>query len=333
MVNGDFYMVYIQSQPNPNTPGLGTDEDGGWAGRSYQLVGGVWSPSPEDEGNYMIRATVNYEVTAPVITSPADGSFTNDENVTVSGTAAPTTTVKIFNNGEEVASAAATDEGTFSADLTLNDGANRLTAKAVTESGSTDESAPVTVTLDQTKPRVTIASPTDGMKTNRESVTVKGSVNEANLNWVKVNGQKAKVDADGNYSHRMLLNEGENVIKVVAQDKVKVYAKFEAPVVQNLKPDTDKQLKSGESVKIEFDSEPGLDAVFVIHMPLTNASIMANATELPMRETSEGHYEGYYTATSSVKAPGAVVEVIASDDFGNETHETAAGKLYINAKK
>ncbi|WNB91295.1 S8 family serine peptidase [Bacillus sp. NEB1478] len=341
MVEGDFYMVYIQSQPNPNTPGLGTDEDGEWSGRSYQLVGGAWSPSPEDEGNYMIRATVNYEVTAPVITSPADGSFTNDENVTVSGTAAPTTTVKIFNNGEEVASAATTDEGTFSADLTLNDGANRLTAKAVTESGSTDESAPVTVTLDQAKPRVTITSPTDGMKTNRESVTVKGNVNEANLDWVKVNGQKAKVDADGNYSHRMLLDEGENVIKVVAQDKagnrhsksVKVYAKFEAPVVQNLKPDTDKQLKSGESVKIEFDSEPGLDAVFVIHMPLTNASITANATELPMRETSEGHYEGYYTATSNVKAPGAVVEVIASDDYGNETHETAAGKLYINAKK
>jgi bacillopeptidase F len=52
-----------------------------------------------------------------------------------------------------------------------------------------------------------------------------------------------------------------------------------------------------------------------------------------MRETSAGHYEGYYTATSNVKAPGAVVEVIAKDDYGNETHERAAGKLYINAKK
>lgn len=341
MVEGDFYMVYIQSHPNPNTPGLGTDEDGEWSGRSYQLVGGAWSQSPEDEGNYMIRATVNYEVTAPVITSPADGSFTNVENVTVSGTAAPTTTVEIYNDGEEVASVATTDEGTFSADITLEDGANTLTAKAVTGQGSTDESAPVTITLDQTKPRVSITSPENNLKTNRESVTVTGTVDEANLDWVKVNGQRAQVDEEGNYSHRMLLNEGENVIKVVALDKagnrhaktVKVYAKFEAPVIENLMPDTDKELKSGESVKIEFNSEPGLDAVFVIHMPLTNTGGLANATELPMRETSEGHYEGYYTATSNVKAPGAVIEVIASDDYGNETHERAEGKLYINEKK
>ncbi|MBH0162434.1 S8 family peptidase [Fictibacillus sp. 26RED30] len=341
MVEGDFYMVYIQNFANPNTPGLATDEDGEWSGRSFQSLSGAWSQSPEEEGNYMIRATVNYEVTAPSITSPVDGSFTNEEKVTVTGNAAPTTTVEIYRDGEEVATAETTDEGTFSAEVMLEEGANTLTAKAVTDSGSTDESAPVTVTLDQTKPRVSITSPADGMKTNRESVTVKGTVDETNLDWVKVNGQKAQVDEGGNYSHRMLLNEGENVIKVVALDKagnrhsktVTVYAKFEAPVVENLKPDTDKELKSGESVKIEFDSAPGLDAVFVIHMPLTNAGGLANATELPMRETSEGHYEGYYTATTNVKAPGAVVEVIASDDYGNKTSERASGKLYINAKK
>ncbi|MDM5317586.1 S8 family serine peptidase [Fictibacillus sp. b24] len=341
MVEGDFYMVYIQTFANPNTPGLATDESGTWSGRSYQSLSGAWSQSPEDEGNYMIRATVNYEVTAPVITSPADGSFTNEENVTVSGTAAPTTTVDIYNNGDKVASAETTDEGTFSSPVTLGNGANTLTAKAVTEQGSTDESAPVTVTLDQTKPKLSITAPANGLKTNREAVTVTGKADEENLDWVKVNGQKAKVDAEGNYSHRMLLNEGENVIKVVALDKagnrqaktVKVYAKFEAPVITNLKPDTDKELKSGESVKIEFDSETGLDTVFVIHMPLTNAGGLANATELPMRETTEGHYEGYYTATSNMKAAGAVVEVIASDDYGNKTAERATGKLYINEKK
>ncbi len=93
-------------------------------------------------------------------------------------------------------------------------------------------------------------------------------------------------------------------------------------------------MKKGESVKIEFDSEPGLDATFVIHMPLTNAGgQLTNATELPMMETSEGHYVGYYTATSDVKAAGAVVEVKISDDFGNVSTKRADGKLYINTKK
>ena len=341
MVEGDFYMVYIQSAPNPNTPGLGTDEDGEYAARSWQFVGGAWSPSPEDEGNYMIRATVNYEVTSPVITSPKDGSFTNKETVTVEGTSAPTTTVHLLNGEEEVATAETMEDGTFSADVSLHDGENVLTAKAATEQGMTGPSDAVTVTLDQAKPEVAITSPEDDMKTNREAITVKGTVADENLAWVKVNGEKASV-SEGEFSHRILLNEGENVIQVVAKDKagnkkkqkVTVFAKFGDIAIDNLLPAEDKELKKGESVKIEFDSEPGLDATFVIQMPLTNArSQVTNANELPMMETSEGHYVGYYTATSNVKAPGAVIEVEISDDYGNVTTKRAEGKLYINTKK
>ncbi|TMU86636.1 DUF1416 domain-containing protein [Bacillus sp. BHET2] len=341
MVEGDFYMVYIQSAPNPNTPGLGTDEDGEYAARSWQFVGGAWSPSPEDEGNYMIRATVNYEVTSPVITSPKDGSFTNKESVIVEGTSAPTTTVHLFNGEEEVATAETMEDGTFSADVSLHDGENALTAKAATEQGMTGPSDTVTVTLDQAKPEIAITSPEDDMKTNREAVTVKGTVTDENLAWVKVNGEKASV-SEGEFSHRILLNEGENVISVVAKDKagnkkkqsVTVFAKFGDIAIDNLLPAEDKELKKGESVKIEFDSEPGLDATFVIQMPLTNArSQVTNANELPMMETSEGHYVGYYTATSNVKAPGAVIEVKISDDYGNVTTKRAEGKLYINTKK
>ncbi|MGE6752138.1 S8 family serine peptidase [Rossellomorea sp. NPDC071047] len=341
MVEGDFYMVYIQSAPNPNAPGLGTDEDGEYAARSWQFVGGAWSQAPEDEGNYMIRATVNYEVTSPVITSPKDGSFTNKDSVTVEGTSAPTTTVHLFNGDDEVATAETMEDGTFSADVSLHDGENSITAKAATEQGMTGPSEPVTITLDQVKPELAITSPKEGMKTNREAITVEGTIGDENLAWVKVNGEKASV-SDGKFSHRLLLNEGENVIQVVAKDKagnkkkqrVTVFAKFGDIAVENLLPAEDKELKKGESVKIEFDSEPGLDATFVIQMPLTNArSQVTNANELPMMETSEGHYVGYYTATSNVKAPGALIEVKISDDYGNVTTKRAEGKLYINTKK
>jgi bacillopeptidase F len=341
MVEGDFYMVYIQSAPNPNSPGLGTDEDGEYAARSWQFVGGAWSQAPEDEGNYMIRATVNYEVTSPVITSPKDGSFTNKDSVTVEGTSAPTTTVHLFNGGEEVTTAETHDDGTYSAEVSLHAGENVLTAKAATEQGMTGPSDEVTVMLDQVKPELVITSPEDDMKTNREAITVKGTITDENLAWVMVNGEKATVK-DGEFSHRILLNEGENVIQVVAKDKagnkkkqkVTVFAKFGDIAIENLLPAEDKELKKGESVKIEFDSEPGLDATFVIQMPLTNArSQVTNANELPMMETSEGHYEGYYTATSNVKAPGAVIEVKISDDYGNVSTQRAEGKLYLNTKK
>ncbi|QED47298.1 S8 family peptidase [Cytobacillus dafuensis] len=340
MVNGDFYMVYIQSVPNPNAPGLGTDEDGTNAKRSWQLVGGAWSPSPVAEGNYMIRSTVNYEVTAPVITSPKDGSYTNEGKVTVEGTSTPKTTIKLFNKGEEIATTETTDAGTFSSEVTLTEGENVLTAKVTTDLGSTDASNPVKVIFDQTNPELEITSPEDKSKTNKETVTVEGTVSDEHLDSVKVNGQKANIK-DGKYSLRIILNEGENIISVVAQDKagntvektVTIHATYTAPAIENLVPKVDKELKKGESVKIEFDSAPGLKATFAIRMPLTNAGDLANATELPMTETSPGHYVGYYTATSNVKAAGAEIEVKVTDDFGNETRKVAEGKLYINEKK
>ncbi|MBD1379941.1 S8 family peptidase [Metabacillus arenae] len=341
MVDGDFYMVYFQSAPNPNAPGLGTDEDGENAGRSWQFTGGMWSPSAEEEGNYMIRAGVNYEVTAPEITSPKDGSYTSEERITIEGNSAPTTQVHIYNGKKEAAFAETTEDGTFSSEVTLQNGENILTAKASTGAGMTDASEAVKVTLDQSKPKLTIDSPKNGDKLNSEAATVEGTVQDENLAWVKVNGKKAKIE-NGEYSRRILLENGTNVIKVVAQDKagnrvnkkVTIDVNFEAPILENVKPTEDHYLKSGESVKIEFDSAPGLDATFIIRMPLTNAKAsIQNANELPMREASPGYYVGYWTAPSNLKADGAEIEVIAIDEFGHDTRETAVGKLFINVKK
>jgi len=340
VVEGDFYLVYIQAGINTASPGLATDENGENALRSWQMVGGSWSPSPEDEGNYMIRAVVDYEVTAPSIASPADGSFTNEGTVTVEGSAAPTTTVHIYNDGEEVATTAANDDGSYAVEVTLNEGTNVLTAKASTEQGITDPSEPVTVVYDPNAPELTITSPADGSKIKKETVTVTGAIADANLDAVTVNGSAATVE-NGTYSARVMLDEGMNEIKVIAKDKagnvteesVTVDVKYTAPVISDLKPDQDQTLKKGESVKIEFTSEADLDATFAIHMPLTSNSQTTNATELPMSEVSPGYYVGYYTATKDVVADGAIVEVKAVDSYGNETRKTADGKLIINVKK
>ncbi len=337
MVEGDFFIVYTQTKANPNSPGLATDEDGPNAKRSWQGVSGAWSLSPEAEGNYMIRATVNYELQVPTITSPKDGSFTNKKSVTVEGKSSPETSIDLFNDGEKIVTTETNASGDFSVAVELKDGVNTLTAKAKTDIGSTDPSAPITVTLDQAKPELAITSPTDGSKTNKETVTVTGTITDANLDWVKVNGQTATV-SNGKYSKRILLDEGINDITVQAKDKagnsikktIKIDANYTAPELSNLLPATDKVMESGDSVKVEFDSEPGLDATFSILVPLTNLGV-SNALELPMRETSEGHYVGYYTATKNIKANGAAVQVTAEDDYGNKTVERAEGLLYINA--
>ncbi|MFC4077823.1 S8 family serine peptidase [Salinithrix halophila] len=338
-VDGDFYMVYIQTKPNPNAPGLATDENGSKADRSWQMAGGTWSPTPASEGNYMIRARVSYEVDTPVITAPTDGVYTNQSKVTVKGQAAPATQVKIQSDGKEIASVPAQDDGSFSAEVTLSEGRNTLTATASTDKGTTDPSAPVTVILDQIKPVLTITKPTNGMKTNREAVTVKGKATDEHLDWVKVNGVKASVSPNGSYSLRMLLEEGENRITVTTSDKAgnqkqkrtTIHAKFNAPAISDLKPNKDKWLKTGQSVKIELNSEAGLKGSYIIRMPLVNPT---SVTEFPLQETSDGHYVGYYTATKNLKnIRGAEIEVILRDDYGNVSTKRAKGKLYINTKK
>lgn len=338
-VNGDFFMVYVQTADYPNVPGLATDEDGTYAGRSYERVGGSWAQTPADEGNYMIRARVAYEVESPIITSPEDGLVTNEETITVEGTASPATELRLLNNGEEVGSTEIDETGEFAFDTDLNEGMNEFTAVTLIDGEEAKSSEPITVILDTIAPDLILENPEDGDKINRETVTVEGRVSDKNLDAVLVNGQETEILEDGTFAERILLDEGQNVIEVSATDlagnettkTITVDVDFTPPVIENLMPEEDQHLEVGDTVMIEFDSEPGLEATYSIYMPLTNLrQELSNAIELPMMETSEGHYVGYWTVPGDLQAEGAVIEVKAVDDYGNETRQMAEGKLYIS---
>lgn len=85
IVGKDFYLVYVQTEDLANSPGLATDEDGEYSGRNWQYTDGSWSKAPSDQGNFMIRALVDYELSVPVITSPKDGFITNQKNAVIEG--------------------------------------------------------------------------------------------------------------------------------------------------------------------------------------------------------------------------------------------------------
>lgn len=339
-VGGDFYLVYIQTKKNTESPGLATDEDGPNAERSWQLTSGAFSPSPKEEGNYMIRALVDYEADVPEITSPKAGIITNKGELEIEGKASPGLDVAIYQNDEEIAKVKADQSGAFKEKVTVSSGEHVFTAATVTDKGATKRSTPVKVIIDQTAPALTIDTPKKGEKTNKESLTVEGKATDDHLDQVTVNGKKATIK-DGTYSARILLENGKNTIKVIAKDaagnkttkKINIDVQYEAPEISELTPAENVHLASGESVKISFHSREKLDATFVIHMPLTNArSKLQNTTELPLREVSSGTYEGYWTATSTAKAKGAVIEVIVRDDYGNVTRQKALGTLNINEK-
>ncbi|MBL8957603.1 MAG: hypothetical protein JNK82_42910 [Myxococcaceae bacterium] len=98
---------------------------------------------------------------APVITSPADGSTTNDGTPTITGTAPPGSTVTVKEGGTVICTATADAAGAFSCTpmTALPDGPHTFTAVATVGGTDSPPSTPVTVTVDTTPPVVTI---TDG---------------------------------------------------------------------------------------------------------------------------------------------------------------------------
>ena len=339
IVDGDFYMVYVQTNVDQYSPALASDATGPYAGRSYENTNGFWDKSIEMEGNYMIRARVGYEAELPEITIPEENMITSEKEIVIKGTATPNTSAKLLNNEEKVNTAEVDDSGEFQFDTELTEGDNTFTVVTELDDDITIDSPQVTVTLDTIAPEVGIDSPTDGDKTNRETVTVEGFASDDHLDYVEVNGAEANVDGDGRFTKRILLDNGENDIEVLAVDKagnktkksVTLDAKYNAPDIENLTPAENQYINTGESVKIEFDSDPNAQASFVIHMPLTNSSpSLQQSTEFPLLETEAGYYTGFWTATSNAIADGAVIEVIIEDAYGNITRQQADGRLFIN---
>lgn len=335
-VDGDFYMVYIQTQTNTASPGLAVDEDGPNSGRNYQYVGGMWDYADAGDGNYMIRARVAYGVENSVITTPEDGYITNESTITVEGTATPTTTVELYNNEELVGTTDIDESGAFALDVDLIEGENTLNTKTYVDGELAKIDEEITVILDTQAPELEITNPKDGDQFNRETINVEGTVHDENFDYLEINGKEVAVE-DGSFSERIMLDEGENVITVTAHDlagnvtteEVTVTADFTAPVIENLTPQEDIYLGYGETFTVEFDSEPGLEATFSVLMPLTNMST-SSENNFEMEEVSEGHYVGTYTLTEVAAAEGAVVEVRAKDAYGNEVVERAEGKLYLD---
>lgn len=122
----------------------------------------------------MIRAEVAYDEAVPEITSPLNNSYTAENTITVEGQANPNKEIYLYKNGSEVAVVSSSEDGDFSAEISLTEGSNTITAKAAQGESLTRPSNQVEVILDSAPPIVSINSPQDGEEFNKTSVTVQG---------------------------------------------------------------------------------------------------------------------------------------------------------------
>lgn len=171
------------------------------------------------------------EKVAPVITinSPTSGAYLTSSTPTIkftvtdddSGVAKATLTI----DGTTVTPTASATTGgfiyTYTPTTALTDGSHTITVNATDNDGNAASAKTVSFTVDTIPPSLTVTSPTDGLKTNKSTITVAGTTTDVTSKpvTIKVNGTAVTVNSDGSWSTTVTLSNGSNTITVTATDK------------------------------------------------------------------------------------------------------------------
>ena len=183
------------------------------------------------------------------ITSPTDEAFLTNNKPTIqfsitdddSGVDPDTITIKI-DNGANITSGItknASGRGfncSYVPTTALGDGSHTVYVNAKDHDGNAAVQKSVQFTVDTVAPTLNVTSPTEGLKTNEDTVTVSGTTNDATSSPVKVtvNGDTVTVQENGSFSKVVTLTEGENTITVIATDS----AGKQTTVVRHVTKDT-----------------------------------------------------------------------------------------------
>lgn len=108
----------------------------------------------------------------------------------------------------------------------LNDGQNTITFRVTDNDGNVSELATTTFVVSTTAPSLTVNTPTEGLITNSNKLTVTGSTTPGSdavtIADVKVNNASVKLSGDRTktFSHEVALTEGKNTITIVSTDSI-----------------------------------------------------------------------------------------------------------------
>jgi hypothetical protein len=139
----------------------------------------------------------------------------------VAGSAEPNATINIKLNGQDLPKTTADQAGQFSvANLTLTEGDNLIQAWASDQAGNTSQAGQeVHITLDTTKPEITVDSPTDGQTfvgVKKQQIIVSGKLNKDAT--MTLNQRYLVLFSDRSFTNTFSLNEGSNMLTFIATD-------------------------------------------------------------------------------------------------------------------
>jgi Glucodextranase, domain B/Bacterial Ig-like domain len=172
--------------------------------------------SLRDRAGNQASASLAFTVVLPptvTITSPADGSYSRNATIQVTGEVTGSVSSLTVNG----VPASLSQGGGFTATATLTEGFNQILALA-TDAAGDQGTAAIGVILDTTPPTLTVAAPAAGMITNQAQIAVTGIATDDNgVAALTVAGQPVALAGEA-WSSTVDLAEGPNSIVVTATD-------------------------------------------------------------------------------------------------------------------
>ncbi len=187
-------------------------------------------PGPLEDGVHIIEAhgndlagnvaetswsfTVDTAGPSLSITEPSEAvSYTSSDNFVIAGEYEIDTSLVI--TGTDINKLDKKQDGTFRAEVTLENGVNLIIISATDEAGNKAE-IKRTIILDTSIPSFEGFTSEQGSRTNKDKVRITGEVNERGT--LTINSQDTPVNSDGSFSNIIDLNKGENTLHLIFTD-------------------------------------------------------------------------------------------------------------------
>jgi len=153
----------------------------------------------------------------PILNIPFEA--TNTSEIDITGYSTANSKVKLFLDETEVEVVDVTTDGSFIfRNVSLNLGTNNFYGKTLDEEGK--ESLPsktIRILYDNEKPSLEVREPEDNRNISGERKIKISGVTEINAQ-IYINGSQVIVDKEGNFQTELMLNDGENIFNIKAQD-------------------------------------------------------------------------------------------------------------------
>ncbi len=196
------------------------------------------------------------------------------------------------------------ENGGFSVLYTLQEGTNRIELVAVDEAGN-QTSIVREITLLTQPPEIMVLNPPDGLWINQQMLSVQGRVPAGVL--VQVNQVGAEVDAEGNFNVDVVLDEGENIIRIEAIDALENVSVEERRVYLRTRPPALSLTTVREGMTVR---EPSL---MVVGQTEPQTTVWLNGRELSV--DGQGGFQGIANLIEGEN----IIRVEAIDRAGNTT--------------